>query len=566
MKPVVSIGNQDFIKIRENNYFYVDKTNFIKEWWENGDDVTLITRPRRFGKTLNISMVDAFFSTKYADKANLFKGLSIWEEETYQNLQGTYPVISLSFADIKGTSFKDAREGIICAIAECCRNYVKLWQKDISEIDKKEYVSLLSEYTTDFSLKNSVSDTLVTRALKELSFYLNLYYSKKVIILLDEYDTPLQEAYIYGYWEEMATFTRSLFNSTFKTNPYLERGVMTGITRVSKESIFSDLNNLEVITVTSNKYKTIFGFTQKEVEHSLRLFNLSDTMEKVQFWYDGFQFGSQADIYNPWSITKYLDSGKLKTYWANTSSNSLVSKLIREGSPKIKTTMEDLLVGKRITATLDEEIVFDHLGESDTSVWSLLLASGYLKAEQILDKEELYQISLTNYEVQKMFQKMIAGWFKNTSAHYNNFIKAFLTHDIDYMNEYMNQVALQTFSSFDTGRHASGSEPERFYHGFVLGLIVDLADKYNITSNRESGFGRYDVLIEPIKDNLDAIIIEFKVHRPSKERDLQETANNALAQIEEKNYDAYFIARGVPKERIWHYGFAFQGKKVLILC
>lgn len=546
MKPTISIGNQNFVKIRENNYFYIDKTSFIKEWWDNGDDVTLITRPRRFGKTLNISMLEAFFSNQYAARADLFEGLSIWKEKTYQKLQGTYPVISLTFADIKGTTFKDTKEGIIYAIAECYRNYSKLWQKDIF-------------------LHNTAVDSEITRALKELSFYLSQYYNKKVIILLDEYDTPLQESYVHGYWEEMVAFTRSLFNSTFKTNPYLERGIMTGITRVSKESIFSDLNNLEVVTVTSNKYKTVFGFTQKEVEDSLKLFDLSNTIEKVKFWYDGFQFGNQTDIYNPWSITKYLDSGKLKTYWVNTSSNSLVSKLIRESSSEIKITMEDLLAKKQVITQLDEEIVFDQLDESDTSIWNLLLASGYLKAKQISnDEEELYQISLTNYEVQKMFKKMIENWFKNPSAHYNDFVKAFLANDIEYMNEYINQVALQTFSSFDTGKHASYTEPERFYHGFVLGLIVNLADKYHITSNRESGFGRYDVVLEPIKDNLDAIIIEFKVYHQSKEKDLQETANRALAQIEEKNYDAYLITKGISKKKIRHYGFAFQGKKVLI--
>lgn len=561
MKPVVSIGNQDFKSIRENNCFYVDKTDFIREWWENRDIVTLITRPRRFGKTLNISMLEYFFSIKYADDSSIFEGLSIWNNKQYHELQGSYPVIFLSFADIKANTYENARMEIIHKLVMLYDNYSflrtsgKLSDKGISYFD---------------SVNSQMDDSAAVMTINHISYYLYLYYGKKVIILLDEYDTPLQEAYINGYWDEMVSFTRSLFNSSFKTNPYIERGIMTGITRFSKESIFSDLNNLEVVTTTSEKYKTAFGFTEDEVKDALIMFDFSENMDKVKAWYDGFCFGSSKDIYNPWSVTKYLDSGKLGGYWANTSSNSLVGKIIKEGTPEIKTAMEDLLAGKQIETAVDEEIVFNQLDQNDNAVWSLLLASGYLKVDEMPEydseePEDIYKLSLTNFEVKKMFYKMFKGWFTNVSSNYNAFIKALLIGDVDYMNHYMNKIAMQTFSSFDAGKHPSDtSEPERFYHGFVLGLISELADKYHITSNRESGFGRYDVMIEPLEHTLPAFVLEFKVVNPIREKNLEETVKNALSQIDEKAYDTELIARGIAKERIRHYGFAFEGKNVLI--
>ena len=560
MAKTVGIGIQEFGKIIEKNCFYVDKTFFIKEWWESEDDVTLITRPRRFGKTLNISMIEHFFSMQYANRGDLFEGLCIWEEEKYRKLQGTYPVISLSFANVKEKDYKTASYRIRQLLMKLYEKNSFLRESDILSKSEKEYFDQMA---------GNMSDEDAPLAIYQLSDYLYRYYGKKVIILLDEYDTPMQEAYVGGFWEKLVEFTRSLFNSTFKTNPYMERAIMTGITRVSKESIFSDLNNPEVVTVTSDKYATAFGFTEKEVFAALDEYGYGDQKEKVKWWYDGFVFGKQKDIYNPWSILNFLDKGKIATYWANTSSNSLIGKLIREGNRSIKTTFEELIKGETIRCPIDEQIIYNQLDDNDAAIWSLLLASGYLKVvdyeeKTVAGQEVLYDLNLTNAEVQDMFYGMVRGWFNKARVDYNDFVKALLSSDVEAMNEYMECVTEQIFSNFDSGTKPSKSQPERFYHGFVIGLIVDLTDKYVITSNRESGFGRYDVVIEPKNKEEDAIILEFKVFNSRKETSLEDTIQSALTQIEEKNYEADLIARGIPAEHIRKYGFAFEGKKVLI--
>ena len=560
MARTVGIGIQSFEKLIMENSFYIDKTDFIRQWWENRDDVTLIARPRRFGKTLNMNMLERFLSIEYAGQGEVFMGLSIWEDEKYRNLQGIWPVISLSFADVKANTFGMAREKICMLIKEVYRKYGFL----LAEGSLKEGESELFRRTLI-----EMTDSEAAYSLKNLSGYLAGYYGKKVIILLDEYDTPLQEAWVYGYWKEMTEFIRGLFNSTFKTNPHLERAVMTGITRVSKESIFSDLNNLEVVTTTSEKYEDSFGFTEEEVWTALQECGLYENRLAVKDWYDGFTFGKRKDIYNPWSIINYLDKKRLSTYWANTSSNGLVDKLIREGSADIKMSMENLLKGEHLYKEVDEQIIFDQLDADENAIWSLFLASGYLKAENCQFNEDtgadLYELALTNKEVQIMFQKMIRKWFTRSGTIYNGFIKALLQDDVKSMNAYMNRVALATFSYFDSGRNPSvETQPERFYHGFVLGLTVELAGRYIITSNRESGFGRYDVVMEPKNRTDNAVIMEFKVRDSSEEKSLADTAEEALKQIEELQYQADLENRGISGDRIRKYGFAFEGKEVLI--
>ncbi len=556
----VSIGNQGFDDIRENKYFYIDKTGLIKEWWSSGDAVTLITRPRRFGKTLNMSMLNCFFSNQYANRGDLFEGLSVWEDEKYRQLQGTYPVIFLSFADVKQNDLQGALWKIKKIIFNIYQQYAWLgsWE-GLMAVEREQFAGITPD----------MEDTAAQSALQDLCSYLSRYYKKKVMVILDEYDTPMQEAYIHGYWDEFTAFMRSFFNATFKTNPYLERAVMTGITRVSKESIFSDLNNLAVVTTTSDRYSTAFGFTQEEVFKALDDMGLGECKEDVKRWYDGFVFGEHRDIYNPWSITNFLKEKKLRPYWASTSSNGLVSRLIQTAPPDIKQMMEDLISGREIVVNFDEQIVFSQLGKNKNAIWSLLMASGYLKPDKVEYKGELlepwYHLSITNLETVSMFSNMFKGWFDDNDSNYGAFVEALLYGDVEAMNEYMNDVALATISSFDTGiQQSEKAHPERFYHGFVLGLMVGQSDNYEIRSNRESGFGRYDIMMIPKKNTLPAIVIEFKVYNRRKEQSLEDTAQSALRQIEEKNYDAELIARGIEKERIRHYGFAFEGKKVLI--
>lgn len=556
MRPI-SIGNDGFYEIRKNNAFYVDKTAFIKEWWEELDKVTLITRPRRFGKTLNMQMLGCFFSERYAGKGEeLFDGLDIWKEEKYRQLQGTYPVIFLSFANVKKDTYASAREGIISVIDDLFKNFKRSWKNDSDE-QKKEYSFM--------SLTKESSDTQIANSLHELSSYLEFRYDKKCLIFLDEYDTPLQEAYVRGYWDEMSYLIRDLFNSTFKTNPSMERGVMTGITRVSKESIFSGLNNLNVITTTSRQYETAFGFTEKETFDALEEYGLSDMKSDVREWYDGFTFGDTPDVYNPWSIVNFLKKRELQPYWANSSNNDLINRQLRLADASIKSQMETLMNGGSIETKLDEEIIFSQLDRNPKAIWSLFLAGGYLK---VVDREFDgswfdYTLTLTDKEVRLMFEQMINGWFAESDSSNNDFIEAMLNGDVESMNEYMTEIVETAFSNFDVDSKPSRKAPARFYHGFVLGLLVSERNRYLIRSNRESGYGRYDICMYPQKKDLPGIIIEFKVQNENAgEETLSDTADIALQQIEAKDYASDLKSEGV--EDILKYGFAFAGKKVFI--
>ncbi len=560
MTKTVSIGKQDFASLREQNSFYIDKTDLIRAWWESQDDITLITRPRRFGKTLNMDMLKCFFSNQYADRGDLFEGLSIWNEEKWRGLQGTYPVLFLSFAAVKADQLSEAKKQINMQIARLYEEHRYLLDGDLLSENEKAMYRNVSMYMED--AESSFSINLLCQ-------YLHRYYGKKVIVLLDEYDTPMQEAYVHGYWDAFTSFLRSLFNATFKSNPYLERAVLTGITRVSNQSIFSDLNNLNVITTTSDEYATYFGFTEREVFQALEEFGLADKKELVKQWYDGFTFGSHTDIYNPWSITNYLDKKKIGAYWAATSSNTLINSLIQQSATDIKEKMETLLQEKEILVTFDEQIVFEQLQQDKNAIWSLLLASGYLKVLEVEQRgillEPWYRLKITNLETLGMFTGMFKGWFSASDCNYNAFVQALLQGNLKEMNVYMNDVALVTFSSFDAGKHPSGkTQPERFYHGFVLGLLAELRERYVLKSNRESGYGRYDVMLIPRNFAEQAYVLEFKVHDPEEEASLQETVQAALMQIQEKQYDAELAELHIKPEQIHHYGFAFEGKKVLI--
>lgn len=600
----ISIGKQNFASMREKNCFYIDKTHFIKEWWEAQDDVTLIARPRRFGKTFNLSTLECFFSNRYANRRDLFEGLKIWDDEAYRRLQGTYPVISLSFGSIKGSTYHDTRDLIVSAVAKAYQQHTYLKESDcLSEEEKKIYSGFRS-YSISFDAGRHIDDQLVVDSLNYLSDYLERYYGKKVIILLDEYDTPLQEAYINGYWEEIVKLLRGMFNATFKDNPHIERAMMTGITKVSKESIFSDLNHLRVVTTTSREYATSFGFTEEEVFSSLDEAGVPEEKEEVKNWYDGFTFGYQKDIYNPWSITYFLKEKQYAPYWADTSSNALVSQLIQRGSLQIKERMERLLQGETIKTRIDEQIVFSELDQGEEKVWSLLLASGYMKVQnRVFDALEgmyTYELALTNKEVHIMFRKLILSWFREPRGNYNQFTKSLLRGEVEDMNAYLQEVLDATVSSFDVKTQPKGrvklseyvlllqkgeitptemevvlqklknekADPESFYHALVLGMLVELRSIYQVKSNRESGRGRYDVMLiprNPFDETVLAMVIEFKVFDQKREKTLKDTVKRALMQIEEKKYDTELLDMGMKKERIRHYGFGFQGQEVLIM-
>ena len=556
MAREIAIGQQDYAAIIEKNSFYVDKTFFIKDWWNDPTFCTVILRPRRFGKTLTMSMMEYFFSTKHAGRADLFEGLYIWEHEEFRALQGIYPVINITLADIKEKTHEGAINEIKLIIQSIFNSFTYLADSDkLTSIDKKRF---------EAHIENPAVESLA-RSLRFLSELLYKHHGKKVLIFLDEYDTPMQEAFSSGYWNEIVEFIKNMFNATFKTNPYLEKSLITGIIRVSKESIFSDFNHVSIVSTLSKQYETSIGFTEEEVFAAMDEYGLTEK-EKVKFWYDGFNFGNHSAMYNPWSIINYLKYQEFKPYWANTSSNGLVSLVLRQASPDLKMEMERLLDGKSIKTSIDEQLIFDNLtgGGEDVSTYSLLLASGYMTGTLLVndeDKGEIFNIRITNHETRRMFKSLIKKWFSGRHNQYNRFVTALLAGGLEEMNYYMANVSSNVFSFFDTGINAA----ENFYHAFTLGLMVELRDRYIITSNRESGFARYDIMLEPRNKNSDdAIIIEFKLFKEMHEDTLTDTAAAALKQIEEKQYAAVLMEKGISAEKIRKYGFAFKGKDVLI--
>ena len=550
MPQIITTGEQNFETLREKNYFYIDKTKFIKDWWLSGDRVTLITRPRRFGKTLMLDTVRTFFSLEFSGRSNLFEGLSIWEDEEFRNLQGKFPVIFLSFSHVKATTYEGMIEKIKSSLASIYEDFLQILDQSVFSKREKKLFDMMDQ---------TMSDAAAQDALLYLSKTLMRQTDTKPIILIDEYDTPLQEAWLQGFWDEIAMFMRGLFNATFKTNQWIERGLITGITRVAKESIFSDMNNLKVVTTTTNHYTDCFGFTEQEVFNAMDEYGLTDK-EEVKKWYDGFIFGKQKEIYNPWSIIGYLSEGIFAPYWADTSSNALVSELVALSDEKVKDQTFDLLNGTPILTKLDEQIVFSQLYEQKDAIWNFLMAAGYVKPLSFDYGTEEYKITLTNHEVYLILNKLISRWFNKSNVQGEKFRLALLSDDIKYMNKFLSTIAKNTFSYFDT----SGDEPERFYHAFVLGLVVDLQGRYEILSNRESGFGRYDVTMFPMHPDDHGIVIEFKTLENDTEKSLEDTCYNALKQIKEKEYTNSLLSRGIAESNIYVYGFAFRGKDVLI--
>ncbi|XME02344.1 AAA family ATPase [Lachnospiraceae bacterium C1.1] len=553
MRKAVGLGHQDFEDIINEKILYIDKTKFISDWWKCGDKVTLITRPRRFGKTLMLSTVKEFFSVRQEKARKLFEGLEITKDAGLMKECGSWPVLFVSFASVKSSKYEAALVQFNQIFTDMASE-LRFLKDRLDEKERKFYDAISDNMDAKMAIK----------CLQRYSLWLNKYYGKKAIILIDEYDTPMQEAYVSGYWGEITEFMRNLFNLTLKTNPYLHKALMTGITRVSRESLFSDLNNIKIVTGSSEEYSDCFGFTEEEVFSLLDEYGYGKDKEKVRQWYDGFKFGKHDDIYNPWSIISFLQSGKYEPYWANTSSNSLISKLVREGDGEIKKSFEKLLNGEIIKTQIDEQLVYGEMSANEKSVWSLLLASGYLKVLQIDGTGSLaeYSVCLTNYEVRDCFNLMVNRWFENAGENYSYFVKALLEGNIDDMTDTLSEICESMISTFD----GSGkSAPENFYHGLVIGLLVELRGRYEVKSNRESGLGRYDVMLRPEDKNDNAIIIEFKSKRRSeKGKSLDELADKALQQIEDKKYELELLEAGYDKKRIKKFAFVFEGKELLI--
>ena len=550
MPRKIAVGKQNFSHLIQNNCFYVDKTKFIKDWWDGQDDVTLITRPRRFGKTLMLDTVNTFFSPEFANRSDLFENLEIWKDEQFRNLQGKIPVIFLSFGQFNNTTYEKTISRIkvsLASIYDSFTPYIDL--NAISEAGKEIFTSV----------HPFMPDTTAQDSLHYLCKFLTVQHKIKPIILLDEYDTPLQDAWLNGYWDELVSFMRGFFNATFKTNPYMERAIITGITRVANESIFSDLNNLEVASITTELYDDCFGFTENEVFAAIDEYGLTEK-DEVKKWYDGFIFGNKKSIYNPLSIISYLKHKQIKPYWVNTSSNYLVRKLILQSNSVIKEQTKDLLEGKSIQAKLDEQVVFSQLYSKEGAIWSLLMSSGYLKPLKVNFITSEYELTITNQEVRLIFDELISEWFNSPRVNKNKFCEYLLINDLSGMNQTLSDIAEHTFSFYDLAKN----QAECFYHAFVLGLTMDLQEQYEILSNRQSGYGRYDVCFVPKRIKNHALIMEFKILDPEQEANLNSTCAYALMQIYEKRYTSDLISRGIPVNNIYVYGIAFQGKKLLI--
>ena len=556
----VGLGYQNFLDFVCGKRFYVDKTHFIPEWLANDARITLITRPRRFGKSMLLSTVRTFFDPMYADHPEYFEKLQVWKDKDCRRLFGTIPVISVSFGSCKGNHFEQAMRGVTLGLYNMYIQHEYLRESPkLSEEEKAEYrriVASFSEQRTEY----------VEISIQKLCELLYKHYGKFPIILMDEYDTPLLEAYTDGYWDETINTFRQLFHTTFKENDFFYRAIITGVTRISKNSLFSDLNNLEVDTVTCDAYSDCFGFTEQEVMDAFKCQDI-DTIQDVKAMYDGFTIGRHQDIYNPWSICNYMRQRELIGYWVNTSSNKLVGDIIRRYPVESKYEIERLMAGEKVHKRINEGITFQYLEGDENSLWSLLLAVGYIKAENIVRSVEGIEcdVSVTNREVMAMFKTEILGMFHNGWSAYGRFAEALLAHKMELMNEYLQTITYTSISYFDVADGPKERTPENFYHGLVLGLIVSLRDRYRIVSNRESGRGRYDIAMYPLQENTDAFIMEFKVQDRKKETDLEQTAMNALQQIVDKNYEADLLAAGVPAERIYKLGFAFAGKDVLVV-
>ena len=556
MKKSIQIGTSDFRELIEGYNYFIDKSLLIKEFIENGAKVVLTPRPRRFGKTLNLSMLRYFFDIRTKEETkNLFKGLKIENESKILKNQGAYPVIFITFKNQKHLSYEDFKVGIQMMLSNLYKEYEYLLESDkLSKFDKADFKEIISR-------KAPVG--IFSEGISNLMMYMNKHYGKKVMLFIDEYDVPIQEAYILGYYDEMIVLMRNLLTSALKDNMYLEKAMITGILRVAKESIFSGLNNLEVDTILGYDFNDKFGFTVEEVEKLLNYCDTMDEIENIKKWYNGYIFGGEV-IYNPWSVLNYLKKKRegFKPYWINSSSNDLIKKLLLKGDNNMKIELEELIEGKSISKVIDDNIVMSEVEDSNENIWSFLLMSGYLKSVKTENIEGLLncELKIPNQEVLIFYNNLIKKWFLETMTNqkYELMLDTLTSGNIKVFEGIFKEFVINNLSYFDV----SGKEPERVYHAFVLGMLISLSNDYEVKSNKESGYGRYDVMIIPSDVSRTGIIIEFKKIDYFLDDTIEQATKEALNQIEEKKYETELLQKGV--NNILKLAIVFKGKEIKV--
>ena len=546
-KKAVPVGIENFERIINEDYYYVDKTLLIEELLINRAPVTLFTRPRRFGKTLNMSMLKYFFDVKNKEEnKKLFENLKIYNSE-YMSEQGKYPVIFASLKDLKADTWEECLKRLKLFIFDLYAEFEYIREK-MNEWDKRKFEKVLYEK----------EDADYIMSLKFLSDSLYKYYGEKVIILIDEYDAPIINAFDKGYYNEAINFFQTFYSSALKTNNSLKYGVLTGITRIIKEGIFSGLNNLKVDTILNKKYSEYFGLLESEVIEMLDYFGMKYKIEEVKEWYNGYLFG-ESEVYNPWSIVNYIDNGEIKAYWANVSGNTLIENMLDHAGESVYDDLKRFTDGESIEKYISDGTTIKSLLSNDDEIWQLLLYSGYLTKAKNQEKESdsnIYNLKIPNKEIRKYFGNMFLNRFFGTEVKTNILIKALENGDIKKFEKTLGEIMINMLSHFDLDK-----EMEKIYQVFMIGLVGFLMGKYEIISNDESGYGRYDLAMIPIKSNEKAYLMEFKISKTKK--GMEERAEKALKQIDEKKYDTKLKARGI--KNILKIGVAFYGKEVKVV-
>ena len=551
-KKAVPVGIEDFERIINEDYYYVDKTMLIEKLLINRTPVTLFTRPRRFGKTLNMSMLKYFFDVKDKEEnKKLFENLKIYDSE-YMSEQGKYPVIFISLKDLKEDTWEECLESIKDIMYKIFNEYNFLREK-LNIVEKRQFDKIWEITGNERNFKTSLLD---------LSNYLNKYYGEKVIILIDEYDAPIINAFDKGYYNEAINFFQTFYSSALKTNNSLKYGILTGITRIIKEGIFSGLNNLYVNTILSKDYSEYFGLLESEVIEMLEYFDMKYKIEEVREWYDGYIFG-ESEVYNPWSIVNYVREKEIKAYWANVSGNALLENMIDNAGESVYDDLKRFTDGESIEKYISDGTTIKSLLNNDDEIWQLLLYSGYLTKDEkqkeidvTSEYTDVYNLRIPNKEIRKYFGNMFLNRFFGTEVKTNILIKALENGDIKKFEKTLGEIMINMLSHFDLDK-----EMEKIYQVFMIRLVGFLMGKYEIISNDESGYGRYDLAMIPIKSNEKAYLMEFKISKTKK--GMEEKAQKALKQIDEKKYDTKLKARGI--KNILKIGIAFYGKEVKVV-